>query len=327
MRNVPGHACPAWPRSDRTCPPPHRPDWVAINEPPTWTAARASRAANPSRRPIRAPAGAAGQRQGSRGSAVVCADQRPAARIRLSRQSQGQAQPRQDIVLAEARDDHERRADAREDQEHAGDLARQELGRQGQGRALDHEAPMPRDPAEQAAGEVAEHRQRERQGQQLGEQDGEQLRARRRACSPASASAPAGGRSATPTTSAASRPGAPTRTVTHRPSGGRPSSTASGVMRATMRSDRHPHDLLIGGDHAVADGGHLLQAQLGLGHRLDHVLQAGPAGQRLDRLRLARPQVGARSVGSRPDQPGEAAAISRLPAVALAPARPLTAAP
>ena len=176
-----------------------RPDCMAISEPPTWTAASASRAAKPSSRPD--------QHLGR---------QQPGERQRLARQRrhragqgraeqdaqeqrQQQAQPRQHVVLAEARDDHQRRAEPREDQEHAPwSRPTSRSASMRRAAAARHQAAHAGDAPEQAAGEVAEHGERERQGQELDQQDRHAASARRTACSPGSGSAPAGARSARP---------------------------------------------------------------------------------------------------------------------------------
>src|SRR5215470_3200166 len=99
-----------------------------------------------------------------------------------------------------------------------------------------------------------------------------------------------------PTTRAIASRGPATTKVVHNPSR-MISMTSASVMilplltnQPRSRSDRHPHDFLVGRDHLVAHRDGRLQRDFGIVHGHDDVADVDLAGHRLRRFLLALPQ-------------------------------------
>src|SRR5689334_20322805 len=84
---------------------------------------------------------------------------------------------------------------------------------------------------------------------------------------------------ATPTTSAVSMPGAASIRRTQMDS--RAKSMVSAPVISFFRLDRHFHDVLVGGDHAVADGHHRFESELGRGDSVDDADEIALPGRAL----------------------------------------------
>src|SRR5579862_4464065 len=83
---------------------------------------------------------------------------------------------------------------------------------------------------------------------------------------------------ARPTTSAVSMAGAMISKRTRMAERAK-SIVSAGVMASfSKKSDRHVHDLLVGGDHLVAHRHHRIESEFGGIHRIDHIDDIGLAG-------------------------------------------------